>query len=394
MQSYQIFQGLKVLELAGVLAGPAVGQFFAELGADVVKVESRQGGDVTRSWKLPSEKPEEPVSAYFSAVNWGKRSICLNLRDQPDVHLLSRLIEEADVVLVSFRPGDERLRGLDPESLLHRFPKLLIGEIRGYPEPDQRVGYDALLQAESGFMYLNREPEQLPVKMPVALIDLLAAHQLKEGLLVAMLNKMKTGRGAIVSVSLLEAALASLANQATNYLVAGADPEPLGSSHPNIAPYGTLFLTKDERYVVPAIGNDRQFRDFLEVLGLEECITQPEFQRNADRVTHRERLNATLAKAIATFSSDELLAACVQKSVPLGVVKRVGEALRSSLAKDVFHQSLFGIGLRQTVFKINGSKGHHLPPPPTLDAEATAVLTGWLGMRPDEAEEWRSGRIS
>lgn len=392
MQNYQIFQGLKVLELAGVLAGPAVGQFFAELGADVVKIESRQGGDVTRSWKLPVESPDETVSAYFSSVNWGKRSISLDLHDQQDLKLLNRLLGVADVVLMSFRPGAANSIGLDSEAVQHRFPKLVIGEIRGYPEPDSRVGYDALLQAESGFMYLNREPGQVPVKMPVALIDLLAAHQLKEGLLVALWNKLKTGKGAVVSVSLLEAALASLANQATNFLVAGHDPEPMGSSHPNIAPYGTLFLTSDNRYVVPAVGNDRQFTDFLEVLGLMELKDQQKFTNNSGRVRNRQELNEVLARAILTFKADDLLKACKQKSVPLGMVKRVGEAFTDHSAQGVFHQSLFGIGLRQSVFKINGSKGHHLTAPPKPDAEASAVLVGWLGMRADEAEEWKSGR--
>lgn len=221
-----IFQNLRVIELANVLAGPSVGQFFAELGAEVIKIENpKTKGDVTRSWKLKSEDSESSISAYFSAANSGKKSIALDLWNQEDLSILYKLIDKSDIVIASYKAGDAEKLRVDYESLKAINPKIIYGQITGYGDEDERVGYDAIIQAESGFMSMNGEQGGSSLKMPVALVDVLAAHHLKEAILLAYINLLKNNEGSKVSVSLFESAIASLANQATNYLIAGHNPQ-------------------------------------------------------------------------------------------------------------------------------------------------------------------------
>src|SRR5690606_21180495 len=263
---------LVVLELASVLAGPGVGQFFAELGAEVIKVENiRTSGDVTRSWRLKDETTDDR-SAYFCAVNWGKQSIAVDLTHSSGRNIVHQLAARADVVIASYKPGDATRLGVDYDTLSQVNPALIYGEITGYGPHDPRVGYDAILQAEAGFMSMNGEPGATSLKMPVALVDILAGHQLKEGLLVAMIEKASSGRGRKVEVSLRDAAVASLVNQGTNYLVGRTVPGKEGSAHPNIAPYGDVFITADNREIILAVGTDQQFRQLCKVLDASELL--------------------------------------------------------------------------------------------------------------------------
>ena len=332
------FAHLRVLELASVLAGPQVGQFFAELGAEVLKVES-PAGDVTRTWKTSAETAiasatgDVSVSAYFATSNWGKSSLLLDLTTAAGQTELHRLAAQADIVIASYKPGDaEKLRA-DYATLAAANPRLLYGHLTGYGPDNPRAGYDAVLQAEAGFMYLNAAgPGQPPQKMPVAMVDLLAAHQLKEGLLTALFQRERTGRGALVQVSLLDSALASLANQAATYLTTGHDPQPLGSGHPSIVPYGTVYRAAHGRQLVLAVGSDGQFRQLCAALHRPEWAADARFQTNAARVQHRAELEALLTKRIAAVAGDELLAELERHAVPAGAVRPVGEALRLPLA--------------------------------------------------------------
>jgi crotonobetainyl-CoA:carnitine CoA-transferase CaiB-like acyl-CoA transferase len=319
MQSKQIFSGLRVLELASVLAGPGVGQFFAELGATVTKVE-QPAGDVTRHWRVFTESTKNDVTAYFAAANWGKESVVLELTKAEDLEKLYELVREADIVIASYKPGDARKLKVDYESLRLLNPGLIYGQVSGYGQQSKKVGYDAVIQAEVGFMHMNGEPGSSPLKMPVALIDLLAAHQLKEALLLAMLHKAGTGEGSLVSVSLFDAAVASLANQATNWLCAGHNPQKMGSEHPNIVPYGSVFVTKDKRQIIFAIGSDKQFFQLCHLLGLEECSR---FATNAQRVKHRAEVNKTVAEAVARFEQRDLLKLLEEANIPAGSVNDV-----------------------------------------------------------------------
>ncbi|WP_460557769.1 CaiB/BaiF CoA transferase family protein, partial [Hymenobacter daeguensis] len=336
MSSTLPFAHLRILELASVLAGPQVGQFFAELGAEVLKIES-PAGDVTRTWKTSAETAATAasqaaaaasVSAYFAASNWGKQSLVLDLTTPAGQAHLHQLAARADIILTSYKPGDaEKLRA-DYATLATENPRLIYGHLTGYGPDSARAGYDAVLQAEAGFMYLNAAgPGHPPQKMPVAMVDLLAAHQLKEGLLTALFQREKTGRGALVQVSLLDSALASLANQAATYLVTGHDPQPLGSGHPSIVPYGTVYRAANGRQLVLAVGSDGQFRHLCTALARPEWATDARFQTNAARVAHRADVENLLTLRIAEVDGDALLAELERRAVPAGAVRTVGEAL-------------------------------------------------------------------
>ena len=317
---------LRVLELASVLAGPQVGQFLAELGATVLKIEA-PAGDVTRNWRTAAEAPDAPVSAYFSAANWGKSSRVLDLATAAGRAQLHELAAAADVVLASYKPGDAEKLGADYATLAALNPRLLYGSITGYGPESARAGYDAVLQAETGFMHLNAAgPGQPAQKMPVALIDLLTAHQLKEALLLALYRRERTGSGALLEVSLHHSALASLANQATSFLVTGQEPQPLGSGHPSIVPYGTVYAAADGTQLLLAVGSDGQFRQLCAVLERNEWAADSRFITNPARVAHRQQLEELLRRRIAEVEGEKLLAELEKRAVPAGAVRTVGEA--------------------------------------------------------------------
>jgi crotonobetainyl-CoA:carnitine CoA-transferase CaiB-like acyl-CoA transferase len=380
-----IFKDMLVLELASVLAGPSVGQFFAELGATVVKLENAAtGGDVTRTWKLASEQQDTDVSAYFSAANWGKLSVGLNVTEPEALSAVHRLAAKADVVIASYKPGDAEKLQVDYQTLTQLNPKLVYGHITGYGTEDRRAGYDAVLQAESGFMHMNGEADGPPVKMPVALIDILAAHQLKEGILAALLLRERTGKGRYVSVSLLDAAVSALANQATNYLVAGHNPQRMGSEHPNIVPYGSVFTSQDGLPLVLAIGDDRQFRRLCEVLGDADMADQPEFATNSARVRHRAEVNKRLSDLISRHERDELLRKLHALHVPAGAVNSVAEVFELAQAQRMLlTQEKGGSGVRQVAFVSEGMAAATVMPPPHYAAHTRQVLAQLAELSPE-----------
>lgn len=316
-----MWQKLKVIELASVLAGPLVGSFFAELGAKVIKVENKKtNGDITRQWKLTSENKENSISAYYAAANYNKESIFLNLTDKTDYEQLVALIKDADIVIQNFKAGDAQKLNLDAESLLKLNKKLIVASINGYGSNNPRPAFDVVLQAETGFMFMNGTKESAPIKMPVALIDILAAHHLKEAILIALVEKSISGKGKIVNVSLFDAAIASLANQASNYLMEQHIPQAIGTQHPNIAPYGDMFLTQDKKHIVLAIGNNKQFDTFCKVLELEN-----KFKTNEERLQNRAKLNEEIKNKIALKNADEIMNVFLAKNIPAGLVKNLKE---------------------------------------------------------------------
>ncbi len=334
MSRPSLFSGLRVVELASVLAGPAVGQFFAELGAEVIKVENRRaGGDVTRHWKLPTEDPADEFSAYYHSVNYGKQTHLLDLEDPAERAQVEAWLQTADIVLSNFKPDSARRLGMDYERLSTLNPRLIYAELYAFGPADERPAFDVVLQAETGFLAMTGEPYRPPVKMPVALIDLLAAHQLKEGILVALLQRERTNRGGRVSTSLYASALASLANQATNWLIGGVVPGRMGARHPNIAPYGDLLRTADGHDVVPAIGSEAQFRGFCAILGRPELADDLRYATNKQRVRYREELLTALAPLVAAQKRDALLAACHRVRVPIGAVRTLDEVLSAPEAQ-------------------------------------------------------------
>lgn len=328
------FSSLKVIELAGVLAGPSVGMFFSELGAEVIKIEnSTTGGDVTRKWKVPSEDPNNAISAYFCSVNYKKKHLFYNLKDDADLTAIKDLIKDADILLTNFKSGYDEKYGLDYNSLSKHNPQLIKGSISGFTHQEDRVAFDLILQAESGIMSMNGQPDGPPTKMPIALIDVLAGHQLKEGILCALLERMTTGKGKEVKVSLFDAALASLANQATNWLMAGHNPQRLGSKHPNIAPYGEIFETEDGILITFAIGSNIQFENLNQILGGDWHSNK--FSTNKDRVIHRKDLEKLIAKEVRKHSFNDLSQACLTHQIPMAQIKTVKEVFENEYTKNL-----------------------------------------------------------
>jgi crotonobetainyl-CoA:carnitine CoA-transferase CaiB-like acyl-CoA transferase len=367
--------GLVVVEFANVLAGPLVGQFCAELGARVIKVEPPVSGDPTRGWYLENESRDTDVTAYFASANWGKESIALDLADQEDRETARRLALAADVLVVGYKPGDERKFGLDHATLSAANPGLVYLQITAYGRDDPRPGFDAIIQAEAGFTYMNGAPDGGPVKMPVALMDLLAAHQLKEGLLLALLKKARTGDGSFVATSLLRSATASLANQASNYLMAGVVPGRMGSEHPNIVPYGSIFITRDGREFVVAVGTERQFLAFVAALGLDELAQDPRYSSNGERVRNRSALNARIGERVAALLATEIEAAMTARKVPFGFVNDMAAVFEQPAARAQCFTG--GAGLRTVALEGDMEGLSALTPPPQLDADRAAVLA-WL----------------
>jgi len=326
MNASEIFKGLKVIELASVLAGPAVGMFFSELGATVIKIENkRTGGDVTRRWRLAGEDKARDFSAYYCCVNWNKEVVMMDLNDAKDQEQLYELISQADIVIANYRPGSAKKLGVDYEQIKALNPGIIYANLTAFGEESTRPAFDIVLQAETGFLYMTGEPDRPPVRMPVALIDLMAAHQLKEAILIALLKKAKTGEGSYVSTSLYKSALASLANQATNWLVEQHIPQRMGSQHPNIAPYGDIFYTKDEKAIVLAVGTELQFKKLCAILELENLLKDGRFNTNAKRVTYRADLNDFLKEEILKQDSKKLMQQLINEAVPAGLVRNMQE---------------------------------------------------------------------
>ena len=352
-----IFSELKVVELASVLAGPAVGRFFSELGATVTKIENaRTGGDVTRRWKLPGEETPPDLSAYYCSVNWRKTSLLLDLHDAADRQRVFELIAEADILIGNFRATAARKLGLHYEQLREAYPRLIYGWITGYGMEDTRPAFDVVLQAETGFLHMTGEPGRPPVKMPVALIDLLAAHQLKEGILTALWQRERNGKGNLIHVSLYDAAIASLANQATNYLMADYVPQPRGTQHPNIAPYGDLVYSVEGKPLVLAVGTEAHFVGLCTALDIADLAREARFATNAQRVIHRQELLDRLRKITVQRTVKELTQLLDEHDVPFGEINDLATVFtnpsaRRLVATEELKNGAMAKSVRTTVFE-------------------------------------------
>ncbi len=330
---------LKIIDLSTVLAGPAVGTFFAELGAQVIKIEHPINRDITNTWRLASESQQTHQSAYYSSVNYLKEILALDLSNQAHYGKFLKLLKNADVLIMNFKKGDDKKLKVTTRDLWKVNPGLIIGKITGFGSNNDRIAYDLILQAESGFMAMNGTKESGPTKMPVALIDILAAHQLKEGILLALLKRQKN-IGQVVSVSLYDAAICSLANQASNFLMAGHIPERIGSLHPNIAPYGEIFYTNDGQIITLAIGSDSHFKKLVNCLKLSKLETDEQFKSNILRVRHRFELQKILQQSISKISCRSLLEQLMELNVPVAQIKTLDSVFDEGQAKSLVRTEL------------------------------------------------------
>jgi crotonobetainyl-CoA:carnitine CoA-transferase CaiB-like acyl-CoA transferase len=321
--------GLKVLELARILAGPWAGQLLADLGADVVKVERPQGGDDTRGWGPPfvaRAMGDHLSAAYFHSCNRGKRSIAADFESPEGQAVVRRLAAHADVVVENFKVGGLKKYGLDYESLQALNPHLVYCSVTGFGQDGpyaSRAGYDFMIQGMGGIMDLTGDPDGEPQKVGVAYADIFTGVYAVAGILAALRRRDATGTGAHLDMALLDVQTSVLANQAMNFLASGDTPRRMGNAHPNIVPY-QVFPVADG-HVIVAVGNDGQFARFAAVLG-EPALAQDErFCTNAGRVGHRADLVPHLTRLTLAFTRRELLEALETKGVPAGPINSVAD---------------------------------------------------------------------
>ena len=319
--------GIKVVELARVLAGPWIGQTLADLGADVVKIESPKG-DETRAWGPPFAKIDgKEISAYFLSCNRGKSSLVVDFTDQNQLDALIELIADADIVIENFKVGGLQKFGLDYETLSAANPKLIYASVTGFGQDGplaQLAGYDFLIQGMSGIMDLTGEPSGAPQKMGVAFADIFTGLYGVIGIQAALRHRDLTGEGQQIDLSLFDALVGVLANQSMNYLISGKSPNRMGNAHPNICPYA-VFPAKDG-HVILAVGNDAQFHRFCRAFGLADLATDHRFKTNQDRVHNREILTKFIEEAFQTRTKEDILSVCETHIVPAGPVNTVAQA--------------------------------------------------------------------
>lgn len=321
-------QGLKVLELARILAGPWIGQTLADLGADVIKVESPQGDD-TRGWGPPFVAGEDGTqldAAYFHACNRGKRSVVLDFTTPEGQEAVRRLAAQSDVLLENFKVGGLKKYGLDYESLKTVNPRLIYCSVTGFGQDGpyaHRAGYDYIIQGMSGIMDLTGDPNGEPQKIGVAFADIFTGLYGVIGVQAALAQRERTGEGQHIDMALYDSMTGVLANQALNFLVSGKAPRRLGNAHPNIAPY-QVFPVADGHLIV-AVGNDRQFVKFCQLLGRDDLAADALYQTNALRVQHRDTLTPALSGETVKFQRDDLLAKLEEAGVPGGPINTVAD---------------------------------------------------------------------
>lgn len=326
-------KGLKVLDLSSILAGPLTGSFLAELGAQVIKIENKlTDGDATRQWKLTSENKDRSFSAYYCSANYGKNVQMLDLTDIDERKQLDGIILDADIVISNFQKKTAEKLQLDPVTLVSDFPHLIVTQLSAYEYDDPRPGYDLVMQGETGWISMNGTDQDHLAKLPVAIIDIVAAHQMKEGILLAMLKKQYTGAGSVVHVSLFKSAISALANQASNYLMENHIPKPLGTLHPNIAPYGDMFVTKDSYKILLAVGSDAQFKKLWFSLNLDEILYHT-FELNSDRLRTRQRLSELLQQAVGVYDFKEIEMKLKMIHIPFCLIKNMQDVFEDPLAK-------------------------------------------------------------
>ena len=318
--------GIKVIELARILAGPWAGQTLADLGADVIKVEAPEGDD-TRRWGPPFiDREGDRSAAYFHATNRGKRSVICDFRTPEGQEMVRRLVADADVVIENFKVGGLAKYGLDWPSLQKVNPRLIYCSITGFGQTGpyaHRAGYDFIIQGMAGLMSVTGEPDGQPQKVGVAVTDVFTGVYAATAILAALIQRGVTGKGQQIDMALMDVATAIMANQNMNYLTTGKAPEKMGNAHPNLAPYAVFDCA--DGWIILATGNDGQYRKLCSILGLDALAEAPDYLTNADRIRNRAPLTEALTEATLRWKKADLLAACEAQGVPAGPINDLSE---------------------------------------------------------------------
>jgi crotonobetainyl-CoA:carnitine CoA-transferase CaiB-like acyl-CoA transferase len=365
--------GVRIVDLSRVLAGPYATMTLADLGADVVKIEHPAGGDETRTWGPPFAGGE---SAYFLSVNRGKRSVALDLKDPDGRELALELCARADVVIENFRPGGAARLGLDYETVRKRRPDIVYCTISGFGarEPRDRAGYDFTVQAESGLMAITGGPDGEPMKVGVAIVDVLAGLNAATAILAALRRRDLTGEGHRVEVSLLDSAFAALVNVGANALLTGEEPQRYGNAHPSIVPYQPFRAA--DGWIAVAAANDGLYTRLCEAIERPDLAADDRYATNQARVLNREPLIAELQSVLAARSTDDWERLLLAAGVPAGKIRGVGEALRTAPARTrrVHHPTAGPIELVGPPFELSSAALGPSEPPPLLGQHTAEVL--------------------
>ena len=393
--------GIKVLDLSRVLAGPWASQTLADLGADVIKVERPGVGDDTRSWGPPwhTDAQGEQLSAYFIAANRGKRSVTIDMATTEGQALVRDLAQRSDILIENFKVGDMQRRGLDYASLQGLNPRLIYCSITGFGQTGpykERPGYDFMIQGMSGLMSITGEPEAKsndgPQKVGVAVADVLTGLYATIAILAAVQERQRSGLGQSIDMSLFDVMAASLANQASNYLVSGVAPDRLGNSHPNVVPYQT-FATLDG-YIIVAVGNDSQFRKLCAAIGKPNLGEDPLYLSNALRVAHRESLVVEIQASMVNQSMDQWLEILESAGVPCGPINTIDRLFSDPQTRERGTQlELEGMPLVANPIKYSRSEINYGIKPPELGVDTDRVLESALGLDQAAIEALRAQGI-
>ncbi|MGB7271186.1 MAG: CaiB/BaiF CoA-transferase family protein [Albidovulum sp.] len=378
--------GVVILDLTRILAGPYATQLLGDLGATVIKIENPDGGDDTRKWGPPYVPGAEgELSAYFMAANRNKQSVAVDMASAEGQAVLRKLAARADIVVENFKPGGLAKYGLDHETLCAAHPGLVYCSISGYgqtgPNRD-KPGYDLMAQAFGGIMSLTGAADGMPMKVGVGIADIMTGMYAAVGILAALRHRDRTGEGQHIDISLVDTTMAWLANEGTNFLTSGAEPQRRGNGHPNIVPY-EAFAVSDGNVIV-AVGNDAQFARFCDVIGLPALSSNPDFATNPSRIRNRVALLEQLQAALDQHSVAGLVAALEAVKVPVGPIHTVSQALNSEqsqarggvITMNTPEATSGSVQLLGNPLKLSRTPVRYQRPPPRIGADTDEVLDG------------------
>ena len=392
-------EGIKVLDLSRVLAGPWCTQLLADLGAEVIKVERPGSGDDTRHWGPPWHgEGADRVAAYFLSANRGKRSAAIDFAKPEGAALVQRLAADADVLVENFRVGGLKKFGLDVEAVRAANPRLVYASITGFGQDGpyaDRAGYDYIIQGMGGLMSItglpDGEPGGAPMRVGVAVVDLFTGLYTGVAILAALFRREKTGEGAHVDMALFDTQLAMLANQASNALISGKDPPRQGNTHPNIVPYQP-FDAADQPIII-AVGNDRQFARLAEICGHPEWVQDERFATNGARVANRDEIVSMVSQTIRTKPAAEWLGHLENAGIPAGPINRISEALADVQAQHrAMVRTISGVSMVGSPVRLDDTRADSDLPPPALGEHTDEVLAT-VGLEPAERDRLRAEGI-
>ena len=396
--------GFRVLDLSRILAGPWASQMLADLGAEVIKIERPLAGDDTRSWGPPympdGEGQVTTEAAYFHSANRGKYSVCIDMSSTAGQELIRNLVTKSDILIENFKVGGLKKYGLDYDNLKAINPKLIYCSITGFGQTGpyaERAGYDFMIQAMGGLMSVTGEPGGQPMKVGVALADVLTGLYAANAIQAALIHQLRSGEGQYIDLALLDVQVASLANQAMNYLVSGVNPTRLGNAHPNIVPY-QAFQTRDG-YLILAVGNDAQFKRFCDLAGRADLASDDRYLKNSERVKNRQSLVPQLIDIMLTQDSDYWLEQLNAQGIPCGPINNIDQVFSDpqvqhrGMQLELDHPVAGKVASVGNPIKLSETPVSYEKAPPTLGQHTETVLSDLLELNSEQIKQLRTEGI-